>query len=404
MIQFTKDNNNNSYYLSPNWNYSNLWGYPDTGGEGRYCYSLDDDKSTSFQKLKRDLAKIKRLGFNAIRVFIEPEINNGNIEVPTGSYSTYFSLIDQFLNIAKTNNLKVILVIGANKGWEIQENYILFLENISNHLKNNPTIFAYDLYNEPFYDFSFNSVNDKMKVSNWVSEWCSTIRKNAPYHLITTGLTHPETIITWDPLLMPIDFVSFHIYGKDKNLQSSKEKIDSYLYWIQQSIEIPWLIGETGYSGSNIYGYNELVGTEADQNAFLVHSMQKSVDCGCLGYSWWQYQEINWDNGWEKHLGIINHFGELNGFGNETKKEIANKFKDYKNLISSPSNCSKPSIFYNINNHNHPTLSGRVMDFNNQPVKNAVIVGWINVNQEWPYFTTFSDENGYFELKTNIHA
>lgn len=402
LTQFTKDYNNNTYYLSPNWNYSDNWGYPNTGGPGRFIYSSTDDKGVSITKVGKDMARIKNMGFNTIRVFVQPDNNNGVLEVPTGSYTSYFSIIDQLLDSANTYDLKVILVVGPKKSWEIHASFKSYLEIISNHFKNNSTILGYDLYNEPFNDYSHNNVNDKYKISNWVSEWCHTIRKHDINHLITIGLTHPENSIAWDPLVMPIDFVSFHFYAWTENLQTSKDRIQAYLYWASRTIKMPWIIGEIGYSGTNtfIIDPDALVGSENDQANFATTTMQKSLDCNCQGYSWWQYQEINWQNPWEDYLGLINNYGP-SGFANETNKQAASVFSSYSSMSGNASNCTKPSNYYNIYNYSNIDLTGRVLDNWGIPVKNAVIIGWKNVNGNWPYYITYSDDNGYFILRSN---
>jgi len=142
LIQFTKDYNTSTYYLSPNWNYSDNWGYPNTGGPGRFFYSPTDDKGVSKTKIGKDMAKIKSLGFNTIRVFIAPDNNNGTLEIPTGSYTSYFSIVDQLLDSVNAHNLKAILVIGPGKAWEVHESFKSYLETISNHFKNNTAILS----------------------------------------------------------------------------------------------------------------------------------------------------------------------------------------------------------------------------------------------------------------------
>jgi hypothetical protein len=245
-------------------------------------------------------------------------------------------------------------------------------------------------------------MNDKYKISNWVSEWCHAIKKYDQNHLITIGLTHPETSITWDPLVMPIDFVSFHFYAWTEHLQNSKDRISSYIYWAAKTIKMPWIIGEIAYSGTNvsISDPDAMVGSESDQANFATYTMQKSLDCTCQGYSWWQYQEINWQSPWEDYLGLINNYGS-SGFANETNKQAANVFASFWTMTANTSNCTKPSNYYNIYNHTTIEKTGRVLDNNGLPIENAVIIGWKQIGTSYPYYITYSDANGYFTLRSN---
>jgi hypothetical protein len=68
LVQITKNHTNNSYYLSPNWNHSNEWGWPNTGGDGRFIYSTTDDIGVSHNKLVNDMSKMSGRGINTLRV------------------------------------------------------------------------------------------------------------------------------------------------------------------------------------------------------------------------------------------------------------------------------------------------------------------------------------------------
>jgi hypothetical protein len=404
-IRFTKDYINNNFYLSPDWNYSTYpnWGSPsDVGGPGRFFFSQTNDKGVSLTKVQQDMAKIKSLGFNTIRIDIAPVNNNGILEIPTGSYESYFTIVDQLLGFINTQNLKVIFLVGPDKGWEVHESFKSYLEIISSHFKNNTSILGYDLCNEPFRFFYNNNVNDKYKISNWVTEWCYAIKKNDQNHLITIGLTDSDNTINWDPLIMPIDFVSFHFYGRSENLQTSKERISSDIYWAAKTIKMPWIIGEIGFSGSNLNvdDPNLVVGSENDQANFAIYSMQKSLDCKCKGYTWWQYQNIMMNDPWENNLGLINFYG-INGFTDETNKQAANVISSFWNMSSNTNNCTKPSNYYNRYNYTSIDKTGRVIGNNGLPVENAVIMGWKQIGTTYAYYSTYSDANGYFTLRSN---
>lgn len=402
LINFTYDCNSNHWYLSPNWNYSDVWGNPFPCDPGRFMYDNTNDESIALQKINQDMLRLQNMGFNTIRVPIAPENNSGSLVVPTANYTTYFDLLDQFLLIAAANNIKVIFLVGPKNAWDIHNQFKKYLENIAVHFSQNSSIMAYDLYNEPFFSFPNQNENDKYKISNWVSEWCYTIKEFDKNHLITIGLTGPETCFAWDPMVMPIDFASLHFYSGTEDLNESKNRIAAYIYWASHTISMPWIIGETGYSGTNdpVIDPDQKVGSESDQYDYAIYTMQKSIDCSCNGYSWWQYQEINWQNDFEDHLGIINNYGN-NGFADETDKQVAGSFNTFWTLTPNSSNCTIPPNYDNIMNHPNLELTGHIQDDLGNPIANAVIMAWKNVGSNWPNYLALTNANGDFTIYTN---
>lgn len=394
LVTITKNHTNNTYYLSPNWNYSNKWGYPNTGGNGRYIYSSYDDIGVSHNKLINDMSKMSSRNINVLRIvgFSIDFANDGSIIFPNNcSETVYFQKISELLNILQDYNLKAILLINApinNPEFDII--YNAFLSRLASHFSTNTALMGYDFLNEPT---TFIGNNQKYINSSRISGWHYSIKKNAPNHLTTIGYSYTiSAIIDWDPLLHPVDFASFHIYAWNKNVQFSKTAIAAQLKWYSNTIKKPWIIGEIGFSGTNIPGINDdRVGTEAQQKDFADFTMQRALDCGCNGYTWWQFQEINWQNPWEDYLGLITNFDPNIPNNGENEKLVIQSFINFDINNINTSNCVKPSNYYNIDGNTYLRNYGRVVDNQGNPIKDAVI--------DRSGFT-FTNENGYFYYYT----
>ncbi len=400
VIRVTIDQTKNDYFISPEWNYSTLWGYPNTGGEGRYCFSLTDDRNASAAKLASDFIRIKSMGFNVVRIASGINWSNGNIVYPTGNKNTYLSLMNDLFNQLADNNLRAVFVLNAStNSYKYNEQFKAFLDNISSYFKDNKTIMAYVLYAEPFYTWQKLTKNDKLLIANWSREWYYIMKKNAPNQLITYGLQHPETVINWDPGYMTSDFMSFHFYNWSNDLESSNNNIASYSKWISANYKDIWVMGETGFSGTDITSEQDYTtGTDQQQKDFATFNIQRNLDCGSKGYAWWQYQELDWRSTqnpefWENHLGLITRYPI------EVDKLAVSSFSNYNNLVVNTNNCVKPSNYYNRGDFTNISLMGTVVDNSGSPLRDAVIVGWKDIGngQNRMYFT-FSDDDGNFNL------
>ncbi len=112
-----------NYYVGPSPQYSIKWGYPHTNwlntiytcDFGRNNYSSTDEQGIALQKLNDDLTYLKDNGFNVVRIAdINPKVDllTNQVIIPTGSYSSYFSLVDNLLSIINENGLKAIINLG----------------------------------------------------------------------------------------------------------------------------------------------------------------------------------------------------------------------------------------------------------------------------------------------------
>jgi len=432
------------YYASPYWGYSNgatTWAEPPASGmpcmnpmgwTGRPSYQKPGftEQTIATNKLYSDLSKIKNMGFNTLRVFTSREYhpNAGGFYNQAGSLANDLTVIDALLlairnyNFINNENLKVILMLGKSTNctpsspsscsvgeWDDYAGFKTYIETVADRYKNYPEIMAYDLYNEPDqspwnqYCYLFSTTNDKYKISSWVSDWYYSIKKFDPNHLVTIGLSGSIFTLGWDPNTMPIDFVSLHYYSLTQSVSISNDRIGSYLYFAAKNIKKPWIIGETGYAGSDAPLISDpLIGSEADQKNFAALTLQRSVDCGCKGYSWWQYQDVQWGD-WQNYLGLIDQYGlhgnNLEGFDKDIVDATLSPpppFLGYSTLSSNASACVAPTCYYNWSGGPYVGWSGFVKDETGQIIPNAEII--LSANYNTIGVETHTDNSGNFKI------
>jgi hypothetical protein len=435
------------FYASPDGNYSVNWTYPDPcsgdGFPGEFCFDYTNNQNIATAKLSKDMSNMVTMGFNTIRlVGFTPTLNPSGTSVtfPYNMSSTqYYSCIDAIVNAATTANLKVILLVGPrgtlrnSDGYTLSndQQYLDFLTTISQRYATNATIMAYDLFNEPFTNLS-SPTNGKYTSTAAMAVWNYTIKKNAPHQLTTLGFTDPTTVMQWDPQTVPFDFISFHPYGDNLSLTSSQNTIYSFLYWANKTLKRPWIIGETGYSatnypqtcsgctialGSSGATYNlgipssqwPQIGTLADQQTYAQNTLQRGIDCSCQGYSWWQYQEEEWQNSGDL-FGLVTYYNTTtqgaSPYYGQTFKPAVSSFQNFPSDIQNTSHCTAPTNYYNPNNFGQYSVYGHVLDNNGNPIVNAVIYAqqYKGGSNTWPTYVTYTDANGNYALYSNTQV
>lgn len=261
IVDIAKNTDNKEYYIAPHFNYSDLgrthnnteindsiyygwhWGYADNGY---------DEKDTAEAKLNHDLKVMDSLGFNVVRIAPTVRWKNHTLQVPAGSYAKYFELMDTLIAKCMRHNLRVILVLDADSDAFRQfDQYCVYLDSVSRHFSTNKTVMAYVAFAEPGFKWKNPRENDKVMISNWSRKWYYLIKKNAPNQLVTYGLDGIENILFWDPSALTYDFLSMHFYHHSSNADSSKIAVSCYFKWMNDNVEDVWVLGETGYSGTN---------------------------------------------------------------------------------------------------------------------------------------------------------
>ena len=255
------------------------------------------------QSLDDDFEKLKLMGFNTIRFLWAPN-RNDTANQPGGFHKTadvwstsdmcnsdtytfnfvpanynctncdaqiFFNLIAHALDIAQTHGIKVIFLCADHSGDTYPEmgssqadadDNAAYLSALATVLKNKPALLAYDIYNEPNYDINNSAKNmhiPKQTVCSYVGEWYDAIKTADPNHLVTIGGTDIGDVYDWDPGIMKIDFVSMHPYptipdpnNSAETVSTRTEKMLNMISWFSSAFPIPWIIGETGLSASDI--------------------------------------------------------------------------------------------------------------------------------------------------------
>jgi hypothetical protein len=378
----------NEYLLSPIKEYEN----PD---EFEF-YTKDSLEN----QIRGHLLLIKEMGFNSIRLVFD-RVNEDNLKYYYSAdnhklyikkdYNDILNGLEKLIKIISEYDLKVMLLIKAPVENNDLEGFTIHLLK-KFHLE--PTIFAYDFFNEPLYFDQaqlpkVKQVRKKEDAYKIVSKWKRIMQEYSPNQLFTIGFSEPIEVFEWDPEILPVDFVSFHTYNP--------LRVPNEIYWYGKYITKPWMIGETALPADNdSISYDE-------QSQFMKEVYQRIIDCGGSGLGWWEFQEAPYGSFEAKYAGILNHKGFtktkdgkyiIQGTVKPTIEEIAN-FKNYK-----PKLPTRMANYYNMLGYNNFVLKGTIMNSEDgKPIEGAVIRGW---NENWSVgMNTFTDENGKFTLYSN---
>ncbi len=383
--------NNGSYFISPNMSYYTT---PDQ-------YNCKDPEEC-YNHLLRDLKLISSWGYNCIRLFnfeFGVPFHEGvqqdrpctvdlsmyyapfKYQVFEEPYEEHFKLLDRVLLAANSAGLKVIMVTGGKDIHNLPTSleYDNYLQYLSKRYRNDTTLVAFDLANEPEY---FHKLEDKREVKILVDQWCRSIRQFSKNQLITIGLTSSNTTFTWDPELLDVDFFSFHIYP---DTASTLIEYDKHLLWLSKSLVKPWIIGETGFAASDLKTEKFIDGSIEEQVEFFNKTFKRCFDCGGIAYSWWQFHDV----AWSPDYGILN--------SNHKAKPISDAIYTLKNYVPNFENCKSLELSFRINNTYLKKYTAQIVDKNNIPIKNAVLNAGLGGGK---YEFAQTDDNGFFEFNT----
>ena len=352
-------------------------------------------KEEAREQFSSHMQLIEELGFNTIRLCIDivSEDENGYF-YRTQRDKMYLDkdrdkiidAVEDMINTAASHNLKVMLLLRT--AWD--DKILRFNSAVMDRLSENKDIFAFDLMNEPLY---FDIVVDRPKSDavQVVEHWTKNARKHAPNHLITIGFAEPIEVFSYDPSVMPVDFVQIHTYNP--------LSIPNEIWWYSHFIGKPWMIGETSLPADN-----DSV-TYEQQRLFAEQVCQYVVDCGGIGFGWWEFQDIpeSYNINYEgSYSGILNHEGTTTtqtGYVIQgTLKPVAFAFANLKSLDKGEP--TRSVNYYNNFGYHNAVITGRVVDDKTgQPVEGAAVRGW---NRKWKTgLNTSTDEDGVFHLYSN---
>lgn len=385
----------NEYVISPDQEYDNP-----TTWEG-------NSKDSVLKVLKGHLTLVKELGFNSIRFVFRTGLNRFHDKQQIIIYSNetkdtiplndneqiVLNCADQFLSIADSLGLKVMYLLEPPIDHpELEKFTIQLLENFKNH----SVIFAYDFFNEPLYFDNENKPanaknRDKKDAFRIVSHWHELMREYAPYHLFTIGFSEPIEVFEWDPSILPVDFVQMHTYHP--------LRFPNEVYWYCKYVNKPIMIGETSLPADN-----DSI-TYEEQRQFMADAFKFAKDYGCIGFGWWQFQEVQWGNYEHDFTALINHQGTTKTQGGKfiiqgSLKPAALEVKKILNYQPKEKKTQKWVNYYNMLGYKNIVLKGKVVEKGTgKPIEGAVIRGW----SEWweVAANTYTDSLGNFTLYSN---
>ncbi|RST30353.1 glycosyl hydrolase family 5 [Sphingomonas ginkgonis] len=255
------------------------------------------------QTTRGDLELLHRWSFNAVRLplhhalFMDPAAPAGTIRWRQDG----FRRTDQLLEWAAANRIWVMLDLHAAPGgqgndlpiadrdpaqpslWQSDESRRRTVElwrALARRYANNPWVGAYDILNEPNWDFDGSGghgCNDHRNapIKTLYRQITAAIRESDPRHLILIegncwGNNYDGIAPDWDPKLV----LSFHKYW-NRNDQRSIAKMLA----LREATRRPVWVGETG-ENSNAWGRDVVRLLEANR----------------VGWAWWPLKKIGVSN------------------------------------------------------------------------------------------------------------
>jgi len=385
-----------------------------------------DNQLDCYNQMQADFNHISAMGFNTLRIVgsLRPEYFSEQGSTLTVRFYQYarpatkaFDLpinpsdpsdfgmsivlpfwdkILELANNATPKPLKIIfLMMRCASDWDANSYGLWedYFETMSSHFSNsshNDALFAYDLMNEPAY--FVKPVKTKQEACELISTWYDIIKSNDPHHLVTIGNCGMDDIWSFDPSILKVDFNSLHYYPgysvrpyedrTQSNVQQlMRNRSANDLYWFKQASIVPWIIGETGFSANNwndwnIHGIN---GTLIDQKNYAQYSLDAVCNCGGSGFSWWQYQDMDFGGRAGDYYGLLK-----NGVPPSlvAEKPAAEAFRNYMPVATGPCpveyspTVDETKLWYNRFGHTAPNnlkITRYIVDQDGEPIKDAVV-------------------------------
>jgi len=394
-----------NYVLSVRMDKGQLWACPHFGYYS-HSLSLFRSKDSSLATIKADMELIKDMGFNTVRLIYIGEgrknKNSGEISIDVRAdenrdtsfslssdqqLTTYFKAIDELLCIVGQAGLKAILLTPVVPDDVASEEH---LKKVTKYFKHDRTILAYDLFNEPLY-FDMLVEREKKDIYQIVKRWRKIVRENAPDQLVTIGLTGVLEVLEWDPNILDVDFLSMHPY------EYQPEQVRNEMYWYHKYITKPWIIGETAIpADGDSVSYQE-------QKIFARNTLAQAYNCGAMGYSWWQYKDVEWSTFHAHYLGVVNNKGETKtSKGNVVKGTVKPLIQEFKMFdpTQKKQDCACLDNYYDYSGHRKFRLNGVLKDHKNNPIQGGIVMAW---NEHWSRsHSTYTKEDGSFELNSDV--
>lgn len=329
---------------------------------------------------------ISDLAYDSTDVWILGKSAWGNdtlVRLDPPNMERYLQGLAGLFNAARSAGMRIIPLIQLRVGNTNTEHHFA---RVADRFVNDTVVMAYDLFNEPLY---FDPPErPKSEVHRILVRWRELFDDHAPHHLYTLGLTGIRETFEFDPNMLQVDFVSFHPY------EYEPDQVRNELYWYHGNVRVPWMIGETALpaDGDSV--------SYADQTEFTRKTLVQSRACGGLGYSWWQFQDVEWGTFHQDHMGVLSREGTTRTSDGHIVagrvKPMARMIQEFDpNTDAGP--CICPPNHGNYSDGRVSGLTGELRDDQGAPIVNGTIIAW---NEGWSssYHTT-SDSAGRFALR-----
>lgn len=317
----------------------------------------------------------------------------------------------EVIEVIKADSLPLKLILVPARHLHEKKNDVItdYFAYLANKFKDEPTIMAWDLYNEPNFNYIVHNKGKfltKYQAANFMNLWCDTIRNYAPNHLITFG-PHMFDVFDWDADIMNIDFISLHVYPilkpvTDYNYSNGWLRYLVVLRNYKNTQTKPWIIGETGLPGADPQTgpYHSAIKSDALQAEFAQNSMRYASYYGAQGYSWWMLKDMHLPEAKKKdeNSGRETSYGLIQRYNKDLlPKKAAYVFSQEAYNWSDGCDTCTPlpdDQYYNPWERNFYYVRGTVKDQRGRPIPDALIKYH---TIKGPVYWTFSDKNGRFK-------
>ncbi|MCB9734860.1 MAG: cellulase family glycosylhydrolase [Deltaproteobacteria bacterium] len=362
-----------------------------------------DTRETCLAAARAQLAQIAAMGVNSLRVVglaVVPEDGTVVLDCahqwpdwldycPKSAHLVMdppdprgLALIDDALALVAEAGLNAVFLAGhhALDADGVKDRYAAYLTTLAGHLADDPTVFAYDLMNEPVYELEQRDI-DKLSAHAIGRAWYDAVRAGSRRAMVTWGLAELGAVEHWDPGVLPMDFVSWHIYGSGRWTADVRDYLSMFLAW-PRTQPLPWLVGETGLS------VEDGGPSEYEQSLFAQHALDTTWACGGMGLQWWLYRDTYWGPT-GRGFGLVRR-------SDGAERPAAEVFRDFTPTWPRPA-CPAPAYSGSAPDGTFLT-TGRLVREDGSPVAGGFVSGHkcFTGGYDW----TLSRADGTFELRS----
>mgnify|MGYP001171436317 CR=1 FL=1 len=359
-------------------------------------------RTADLAALRAQMELVREIGFNTVRLVgcSDLDVRDGHPGIPVRdtvnidrwlsldppNRARYLLAMEDVVRIVGEAGLKAILLIGIRPNEPLSEEHFI---SVADRFAEDTTVMAYDLYNEPLY---FDPVwRDKNEIKAIGGHWRTLMREHAPWQLWTIGLANLREFLEWDPAVIDADFISFHPYEHEPG------QVMNELYYYGHHCPKPWIVGETSLPADN-----DSV-PWAEQLDFARATLRRSAACGAWGYSWWQFQDVEWHRFHPDHMGVLDRKDSTRTRAGRmvrgSVKPVAEAFAQ-RALFEQPGECDCRQDYYNWTGGSGYRLTGRLVNELGRGVPGGIVLAW---TPDWmDSRNTVTREDGTFELVTDL--